>query len=549
MPLPGIEFRIERPRTPAATTRADVAVFAGLVARRPGPLAGKLVSRLAETGWREGGSFPVSDARLQALLGIPVAVESWDEFDAIFDWNSRAPVAGAAERLACPLGLAVRQFFLNGGARSWIIRCGDPLPLTKPDLDPDEFGEIQLNALGGPIAAAADTQPILPGFMGLSRDADPLDSATWLGAAAIHAIEDAAMLLLPDLPDLAAGPAKILEPPPEPPGPPEEFRKCAAPAADEAPESRDARPRYRAPRLDKDGYRLWSSALRHALDILGRPRGPEHRRDVMLLAALPIPDVLPGNAASPDRWPLDLLSQSGFAGSKKAPLALFDADAVGNARLQLAYPWLATPDAATCPEGLQSPEGALAGMIAQTSLEQGAFRSAAGRSLGTPARLVPQLAGSDIARGLVGVADWLGDRLCLFAERRGRIELVSDATAASSRAWRKGGVSRLIGILLRASRYIGTNLVFEPSGPDLWSDLAAEVTALLEELRVLGAFEGQSADECYEVVCDRSTMTDADIDAGRVKCDVIVNPASPIERIVVTLALIEPIPALTLEAA
>jgi hypothetical protein len=44
-------------------------------------------------------------------------------------------------------------------------------------------------------------------------------------------------------------------------------------------------------------------------------------------------------------------------------------------------------------------------------------------------------------------------------------------------------------------------------------------------------------------------MTDADIDAGRVRCEVIVNPASPIERIVVTLALLEPVPALRLEAA
>jgi hypothetical protein len=44
-------------------------------------------------------------------------------------------------------------------------------------------------------------------------------------------------------------------------------------------------------------------------------------------------------------------------------------------------------------------------------------------------------------------------------------------------------------------------------------------------------------------------MTAADIDAGRVRCDVIVNPASPVERIVVTLALLEPVPPLAREAA
>src|SRR4051794_3563268 len=306
---PGIEFRIERPLAQAATTRADVAVFAGLVARRIRPLPDQLVLNLAEAGWREGGSFPVGDARLQALLGIPIAVESWDEFDALFDWNSRAPAAEAAERLACPLGLAVRQFFLNGGARAWIIRCGDPLPLTDANLDAGEFAKMQVKALAGPVEDGADCQPILPGWLGRSSNADPLDSATWQGAAAIFAIEDAAMLLLPDLPDLSAGPARRLEPVPEPPGPPEEFRPCASAAVELAPNARDARPGYRAPRLTKENYLFWSSALKHALELLGRPRGPEHRRDVMIVAALPIPDTLPGIQASPDRWPLDLLAE------------------------------------------------------------------------------------------------------------------------------------------------------------------------------------------------------------------------------------------------
>jgi phage tail sheath protein FI len=83
----------------------------------------------------------------------------------------------------------------------------------------------------------------------------------------------------------------------------------------------------------------------------------------------------------------------------------------------------------------------------------------------------------------------------------------------------------------------------------VWSQLAARVTDVLDQLRALGAFEGLSASGCYRVTCDRNTMTDGDVDAGRVRCEVIVNPASPIERIVVTLALLEPVPAITREAA
>ena len=549
MSIPGVEFKIRRPAIAAAATRADVAVFAGLIGRRPGPLPSRVRGALADAGWREGGSFSVTEGRLTALLGVPVAVESWAEFDALFDWKSRPPVSGADAKLPCPLGLAVRQFFLQGGVRAWILRCGNPLPLSDSGLDADSFKERQRRALGGPIDETIDAQPILPGFEGRSPEADPLDVATWQGAALIYAIADAAMLLLPDLPELAAGSATIVEPLPEPPGPPEEFRPCTPRPANELPDPREARPPYRAPRLDPDGYRLWSSALRLALQMLGRPRGPEHRRDVMLISALPIPDTVRQMPPGSEQWPLAVLSEKGHAGSEDAPLALFDADAIGSARLQLGYPWMATPDAASCPEGLQSPEGALAGLIARTALSQGAFHSAAGQTLNSPALLVPRLAGSDVARGLPGRASWLGDRLCIFREPGGQIELMSDATVAEDRAWRKGGVSRLIAILLRACRHIGDDFIFAPAGPAVWEQLAAQVRAVLEQLRVLGAFEGLSAAECYRVTCDRSTMTDADIDAGRVRCEVIVNPASPIERIVVTLALLEPVAALTLEAA
>lgn len=283
--------------------------------------------------------------------------------------------------------------------------------------------------------------------------------------------------------------------------------------------------------------------------MLGRPRGPEHRRDVMLLAAVPIPEAGLELPAGSEQWPLELLCDAKNAGTDKAPLAPFDGDSIGSARLQLCYPWISTPDSAGSPEGLQSAEGCLAGLIARSALEGGAFRSAAGRTLSSPALLFPRLAPSNVARGLAGKADWLGDRLCIFAERRSRIELVSDATAASDRAWRKGGVSRLVGILLRACRHLGEELLFEASGPALWSRLTAEVTALLEELRALGAFDGLSPGDCYEVTCDRSVMSQADVDAGRVRCEVVVNPASPIERIVVTLALLEPVPALAQEAA
>lgn len=525
MSAPGIYFTATRPPAPPSSSRADIACFAGLVAQRG---AG------------------------EDLLGVPVRLESWSDFERRFDWTARTSVPGASDRVPSALGLAVRQFFLQGGATAWVMRCGDPLPLADPAADPDDFRAARLGALAGGGPDGDERIPILPGLAARSRSADPLDPASWLGAAAIFGIDEAAMLLLPDLVDLCADP---LEPAPEiepKMGAPENWRPCAPPVPDDAPPARDAMPTFLAARFGKEAFRRWSDAVAHCLAMLGRPRGPAHRRDVMLVSALPLPAQsaeLPERIAS---WPLPLLDRPGFAGSDATPLALFDPAAIGNARLQLGYPWLATPHSAASPEGLQSPEGTLAGILARSALEKGAFRSAANSPVRGATRLFPAVSLSDRRRGFerpaggasefpIGRADWLGDRLCLFDTRRGGVSLISDATFAQDRAWRPGSISRLIGIVLRVARHLGEDLVFEPSGPHLWRRCAERMTAILERLRAMGAFSGSSAHDSYLVTCDRSTMTAGDIDAGRVRCDVVLNPASPIHRIEVNLALIEPL--------
>jgi hypothetical protein len=56
-------------------------------------------------------------------------------------------------------------------------------------------------------------------------------------------------------------------------------------------------------------------------------------------------------------------------------------------------------------------------------------------------------------------------------------------------------------------------------------------------------------EQCYQVICDARSMSPADIELGRLRCDVVINPASPIDRIVVSLVLIDPLPARIREAA
>ncbi len=539
MPLPGITFTTSGPQAPGLSSRADVAMFVGCVARRGAALPGAVRDALKADGWTPTGVFKAAAERMDSLLGLPVPVESWSEFDALYAWNRRPMAPGSDQTVPCPLGLAVKRFFAEGGARAYIVRTGDPLPLDDAAAGPEAFSKAKRLLLAWKTSKPADAalrQPILSGLGGLGTPCDPADPATWTGAAVAYAVEDAALLLLPDLIDLCAGAPHPAPLPQEPPGPPEIFKPCGAAAPDLAPEARVARPALLAPRLDAEGYAIWSRALRFTLDLLGRPKGPAHRRDLTLVSAMPLPLVEEGGFSGGEEcWPLALLDRPALAGPG---LRLLDDGAVGNARLQLAYPWIATRDAMDLPEGLESPEGALAAVIARSALQRGAFRSAAGEPLRSVIALTPEIGTSDLARGIAGKADWLGDRLSLFAVRRGRIELFSDSTMAPQRAWRPGGTSRLMGILLRASRTLGDDLVFEPSGPILWGRLRAALEALCDSLRALGAFTGRSRDEAFTVSCDASTMTQADIDNGRVVATLSFLPAQPIERVTVVLQLI-----------
>jgi phage tail sheath protein FI len=299
-------------------------------------------------------------------------------------------------------------------------------------------------------------------------------------------------------------------------------------------ETAAARPAISAPRLDVDGYRAWAGAIRYVLDMLRTPSGAAHRRDVQLIAAWPLP-VHDADLAGVEAWPLTLFQRSGFP---EAGQAIDSADWIGSALLQLAYPWVQTSGSAALPEGIETPEGALAGMIARGSLLNGTSRSIAGQVLASVTDTVPTLARGDMLRGLPdGRADWLGDRFCLIGPRSDGLVVLSDATMSVDPVWRAGSVSRLMGVILRAARWLGQDLIFEASGEAFWTRIRRSIEAFLTELWSLGALDGASPADAFDVRCDRTTMTQNDIDAGRVIVRITVTAAQPIERITVTLTL------------
>jgi len=108
-------------------------------------------------------------------------------------------------------------------------------------------------------------------------------------------------------------------------------------------------------------------------------------------------------------------------------------------------------------------------------------------------------------------------------------------TLSSDPEWKYVNVRRYLSYLER-SIDLGLQWgVFEPNGPDLWLQARALVQAFLVNEWRAGRLLGTKAEEAFFVRCDRSTMTQADIDGGRLICLVGLAVIKPAEFVIVRI--------------
>jgi hypothetical protein len=74
--------------------------------------------------------------------------------------------------------------------------------------------------------------------------------------------------------------------------------------------------------------------------------------------------------------------------------------------------------------------------------------------------------------------------------------------------------------------------VFEPNGEPLWARIRTSVTELLTGELESGALAGTKPEQAFFVRCDRTTMTQNDLDNGRLVCVVGVAPVRPAEFVI-----------------
>jgi len=478
----GLVFE-ERIATPApGAPRGDIAVFVGWCA------------------WRADARISVALARwfderltLKVVPGDPlpfdrpVPFDAWAQFEALADWRGRPITASGPERADTALGVAVRDFFANGGRRCYVIALGEPWPLTSL-LDRAEqktrFAEV------------------LPDLIERER-------SNWRGLAQLQALDDVAQVLVPDLPELVASQRDGVEPSREEIEPAEVFVECAPRIAPRA-----ADPGVRrlpVPRCDDDDYNHWREYAQRIGNFLA-----QFRRDCHAILALP----LPGRRARIGRDAA--MATMGLASSF----------------VQIAYPWLKPVMPPRTALGLVAPDGALAGLIAATALTRGAFCTAAGRTPVDVYDVEPLPPARELATptAALDASAWTA-RLSLFAPRLDRIELLSDRTVSDRAGWRNAPAGRLMGQLLRLARATGEAFAFEAAGEALFARIRSRFEDLLTGLWKAGALRGDRPSHAFAVRCDRALMTRNDLDNGRVICAIEFAPTYSLERIEVELWL------------
>ena len=78
-------------------------------------------------------------------------------------------------------------------------------------------------------------------------------------------------------------------------------------------------------------------------------------------------------------------------------------------------------------------------------------------------------------------------------------------------------------------------VVFEANNPTLWVEVRAALEEFLRTLWKSGAMPGAKQDEAFFVRCDQSTMTQSDIESGRLVAEIGMAPVKPAEFVILRI--------------
>lgn len=192
----------------------------------------------------------------------------------------------------------------------------------------------------------------------------------------------------------------------------------------------------------------------------------------------------------------------------------------------LYYPWVTVFDGVTRQPLNLPPSGFVAGIYARNDTERGVYKAPA----------------NEVVRGAIGFETLIntaqqevlnpeGINCFRFFEGRGN-RLWGARTISSDPEWKYVNLRRYFAYLERSIDKGTQWAVFEPNGEALWANVRATVRDFLVNEWANGALLGDKPEKAFFVRCDRSTMTQNDLDNGRLVCLVGVAPLKPAEFVI-----------------
>ena len=190
------------------------------------------------------------------------------------------------------------------------------------------------------------------------------------------------------------------------------------------------------------------------------------------------------------------------------------------------HPWLQMFDAGAKRTDYFPPSGAMAGIYARSDNSRGVHKAPA----------------NEVVRGCTGLScnynvgeqdilNPIGVNLIRALPGQG-IRVWGARTISSNGLWKYVNVRRLF-IYIEESIKANTNwVVFEPNSETLWSRVTRTIETFLATCWRDGALAGSSPEQAFFVECGPTTMTQDDIDNGRLICEIGIAPVKPAEFVI-----------------
>ncbi len=210
--------------------------------------------------------------------------------------------------------------------------------------------------------------------------------------------------------------------------------------------------------------------------------------------------------------------------------------AIDSSSAAIYYPWivvanpLATPAAQSIPADLAiPPSGALCGIFARNDLTRGVANAPANVAVQGALRFERDVTDAEQdalnTAGINTLRSFAGKGLLVWGAR----------TTSSDAEWKYVSVRRYFNYIEQSIDQGTRWTVFEPNAAPLWASVRSAIANFLTTEFRNGALQGTKPEQAFFVKCDASTMTQNDLDNGRLVCLVGIAPVKAAEFVIIRI--------------